>query len=103
MVSEATEVFYELIRGFTSMYSDILQLIDSASLKHRMIHCGGGVFEEFSSTFLHIFAVDFRGTFRFPLLMFSLASGAKEFKQVLKLCTIIRFFLHTLKAIPTFH
>ena len=45
--------------GFTCMYMDILQLIDSASLRHRMIHCGGEVFEEFSRTFLHISMVSF--------------------------------------------
>ena len=97
------DAFYELIRGFTWMYMDIFQLIDSASLGHGVVHCGGEVFEECSSTFLLIFTVSFSGTLRFPLLMFLLASGAKEVKQVLEPGTIIRLFLHSLKAIPAFH
>ena len=78
------DAFYELIRGFTWMYTDILQLIDPASLGHWEIHCGGEVFEECSSTFLLIFAVSFSDTLGFPLLVFPLASGTKEVKQVLK-------------------
>ena len=53
-VSEAMDAFYKLIRGFTWMYMDILQLIDPALLAQRVIHCGGEVFEECSSTFLLI-------------------------------------------------
>ena len=102
-VSKVMDAFYELIRGFTWTYSDILQLIDPASFGHRVIHCGGEVFEECSSTFLLIFVVSFSGTLWFPLLMFLLASGAKEVKQVLKSGTIIRLFLHSLKAVPAFH
>ena len=102
-VSKAMDALYKLISGFTWMYTDIFQLIDSASLRHGVIHCGGEVFEECSSTFLLIFVVSFSGTLRFALLMFLLASGAKEVKQVLKPGTIVRLFLHSLKAIPAFH
>ena len=93
-VSEAADAFYKLIRGFTLMYMDIFQLIDSPSLKHGVIHCGGEVFEECSSTFLLTFMVSFSGTLWFPLLMFPLASVYY---------TIVRLFLHSLKVIPAFH
>ena len=83
-VSEATDAFYKLIRDFTWMYMDILQLIDPASMGHRVIHCGGEVFKEYSSTYLLIFAVSFNGTLGFPLLMFPLASGAKELAERFK-------------------
>ena len=102
-VSEAMDAFYELIRGFTWMYMDILQLINPTLLGHRVIHYGGEVFEECSSAFLLIFVVSFSGTLGFPLLMFLLASGAKEVKQVLKPGTIIGPFIHSLKVIPAFH
>ena len=103
MVSEATDAFYELIWGFTRTYVDIFQLIDSAILRYEVIHCGGGVFKECSSTFLLIFAVSFSGTIGFPLLVFPLASGAKEVKQVLEPGAIIGLFLHSLKVIPALH
>ena len=103
LVSKATEAFYKFIGGFTCMYTDIFQQIDSASLRYWMIHCGGEVFEEFSSTFLLIFVVSCGSAFRFSLLMFPLASGAKDIEQVLKPCTTVRFFLHSLKVVPTFH
>ena len=99
-VSKAMDAFYDLTRGFTWMYTDIFQLIDSASLGHGVIHCGGEVFEECSSAFLLIFVVSFSGTLGLPLLMFPLASGAKEVKQELKPGTIVRIFLHSLKVIP---
>ena len=102
-VTEVTDAFHELIRGFTWVYMDILQLIDPASLGHRVIHCGGEVLEECSSTFLLIFAVSFSGTLRFPLFVFPLASGAKEVKQVLMPGAIIGLFLHSLKVVPAFH
>ena len=101
-VSKAMDAFYELIRGFTWMHTDILQLIYPALLGHRVSHCGGEVFEECSSTFL-IFMVSVSGTLGFPPLMFLLASGAKEVKQVLKPGTIIGLFLHSLEAVPAFH
>ena len=103
LVIEAMDVFYKLIRAFTWMYSDILQLIDPASFGHGVIHCGGEVFKECSSTFHLIFTVNLSGTLWFPLLMFPLASGVKEVKQVLKPGTIIRLFLHSLKVVAVFH
>ena len=102
-VSKATDAFYKLIRGFTWTYTDILQLTDPASLGYGVIHCGGEVFKECSSIFLLIFAVSFSGTLGFPLLVFSLASDAKEVKQVLESGTIVRLFLHSLNVIPAFH
>ena len=101
-VSEATDVFDELIRGFTWMYMDILQLIDHASLGHGVIHCGGEVFKECSSTFLLIFMVSFSCTLRFPLFMLPLASGAKEVEQVLKPGTIIGGLPSFLEDITSF-
>ena len=103
-VSKATDAFYELIRGFTWTYMDIFQLTDSALLETQ----GDPLVEERYSRnaaalfflFLQSASVAPSG---FHCLCFCWPVVPRKLSKILEPGTIIRLFLHSLKAISAFH